>query len=429
MRHGRVAPLKNSFTFVHAADLHLDSPFRGVSILDPSIVNTLRDSTFNAYRSLIDLCIERQAAFLLVAGDVYDAEDRSLRAQLRFRDGLVRLAEKGIRAFVVHGNHDHCGTAASAIRWPENVHIFDHHKMESRVVTVNGAPAAVVYGLSHGRKSESENLAKRFRPSDMVLFGIGLLHCNVGANTGHEPYAPCELSDLLDVRLDYWALGHVHERRSLCGAPHVLYPGNIQGRHFREAGERGCFLVTVEGTEVANVEFCPLDSVRWLEASVDIGGIATIDELDRSVMETIQGLVRKSEGRAIVCRLNVEGRGSLYQELRKSNNVADLLDRVREAFEGEDPFVWVHELIIDCRPEIDVERRREAGDFLAQVLSVSAEIERSPEGAREFSRRALSCLLSNRQIEKTIGGFSEGELARMSREAELICLDSFESGE
>jgi len=429
MRHGRVAPLKNTFTFAHAADLHLDSPFRGVSIHDPSIVNTLRASTFDAYRSLIDLCVERQAAFLLIAGDVYDAEDRSLRAQLRFRDGLVRLGERGISAFVVHGNHDHYGSAASTIRWPENAHIFDRAKVESRVVTVNGDPAAVVCGISHGRKNETENLAQKFWPSDTGLFNIGLLHCNVGGNTGHEPYAPCDLSDLLDVRFDYWALGHVHERHSLCGPPHVLYPGNIQGRHFREAGARGCFLVTVEGTEVTNLEFCPLDSVRWLEASVKIDGLATIDELDRSITETVQGFVRQGEGRPVVCRVSVEGRGPLYQGLRKRNTASDLLDRVRETFEGEEPFVWINEVSIDCRPEIDVEKRREAGDFLAQVLTISAEAAQSPEGAGELGRRALSNLLSNRQLEKAIGGFSDRDIARMTREAELICLDKLEAGE
>lgn len=420
---------KNSFTFLHAADLHLDSPFKGITIHNSSIVDVLRSATFDAYRSLIDLCIERQANFLLITGDVYDAEDRSLRAQLRFRDGLIRLAERNIRAFVAHGNHDHYGSRSSTIRWPENVHIFDHHKVESEVVRVNGDPVAVISGISHARKNETQNLAKRFEPSDKELFRIGLLHCNVGSNTDHQPYAPCELYDLLDARVDYWALGHVHEKRALSSAPHVLYPGNIQGRHFREKGERGCFLVTVKDKEVTDVEFCPLDSVRWLEASVGIEGLTTIDELDRSITETVQRLVREADGRAVVCRVNVEGRGLLHQELRKNGNVSDLLDRVRETFHGDDPFVWVQEFTIDCRPEMDIQKRKEAGDFLAQVLSISEEIAQSPEKAGEMARVALSDLLGNRQFEKAIGGFSESEIAQMITEAELICLDKLDAGE
>ena len=165
-----MASKTKSFTFVHAADLHLDSPFKGLRNPDASIVGALRSATFDAYGALIDLCLERDAAFLLVAGDIYDAEDRSLRAQLRFRDGLARLAGRHIPAFVVHGNHDHYGSISSSIRWPENVRIFGHRAVESAVVERNGEPIAAISGISHGRRNETENLAMRFEPPGDRLF-------------------------------------------------------------------------------------------------------------------------------------------------------------------------------------------------------------------------------------------------------------------
>jgi exonuclease SbcD len=418
--------MKNSFTFVHAADLHLDTPFKGATIDDPSVIDALRVATFDAYRRLVDLCIERQAAFLLIAGDVYDGEDRSLRAQLRFRDGLIRLAERNIQVFVAHGNHDYSGCQASAIHWPGNVHIFGHHEVESTMARVNGLPIATIHGISHGRKNESENLARRFQVSPGELLKIGLLHCNVGLNTGHEAYAPCELPDLLDKDIDYWALGHVHERRTLDSAPYIIYSGNTQGRHFRETGARGCMVVSVEDGRIGDVEFCSTDSVRWSEGSVRIEELGTLDELERFMVASVQGLAKDVEGRGLVCRLSVQGRGRLYPELRKISCVPDLLDRLRETFRGEEPFVWVNELMIDCRPEIDMERRRDAGDFLAQVLSVSRELALSPDRAEALTRTALSDLIGHRQFERSVGGFSDSELSRMRAEAELICLDGLE---
>lgn len=426
-----MASKNKSFTFVHAADLHLDSPFKGLREADPSVVDALRSATFDAYAALIDLCLEQEAAFLLIAGDVYDAEERSLRAQLRFRDGLARLAERKIPAFVVHGNHDHYGSTSSAISWPDNVHIFDHRAVESAVVkgSDGNEPIAVICGISHGRRNETQNLARRFEPPDEVCFRIAMLHCNVGSGTGHEPYAPCDLSDLTGAGFDYWALGHVHEKAILSTAPYCVYPGNIQGRHFRETGERGCFLVTVEGREVVEVEFRPLDPVRWLEGSLRIDGLTTMDGLDRAIVDAVQGLLSKGDGRALMCRLSIEGRGSLYRELRRPGYATDLLERAREPFQGDRPFVWIDELMVDCRPETDISRRREAGDLLAEVLSISEEVRQSPGKREDLTRAALSDLVESRQFRKLFGGFSEEEIAGMIAEAELICLDKLETQE
>ena len=266
-----------------------------------------------------------------------------------------------------------------------------------------------------------------------------MLHCSVGPATGHEPYAPCELSDLVDRHdkpshgsgrgFDYWALGHVHEKAILNSGPHVVYPGNTQGRHFRETGERGCFVVTVEDGEARQIEFCPLDRVRWLETSLSISDVSTLDGLERAIVDTVQGLAGASGGRALVCRLTVGGRGSLYRELRKPGNVTDLVERARESFRGDAPFVWLQEILVDCRPETDIPRRKEAGDFLAEVLSIAEEIVKSPEKMEGFAHGALSELLRNRQFEKGIGAFPPEQIAAMMKEAELICLDKLETEE
>ena len=94
------------FRFLHAADLHLDTPFTGMRRVDASLVATLRDATTRAFDNLVNAALEHSVAFVVIAGDIYDGPERGVRAQLAFRNGLDRLAQAGIRSFVVHGNHD-----------------------------------------------------------------------------------------------------------------------------------------------------------------------------------------------------------------------------------------------------------------------------------------------------------------------------------
>jgi DNA repair exonuclease SbcCD nuclease subunit len=415
-----------SFSFVHVADLHLDSPFKGITAKNPAISDPLRSATFQAFDALIDLCIEREVQFLVVAGDIYDGEDRSLRAQLRFHDGLVRLAEKNIASYVVHGNHDPYDSRSSALSFPAKVHIFGYRAVESMPFQREGATVAVISGISHARRNETENLAKRFRRRASEPFHIGLLHCTVGSNTGHDPYAPCQLSELLEVEFDYWALGHVHEKSVLDNRSSVLYPGNTQGRSFREKGKRGCHIVTVEDGAVSNVEFYALDAIRWAEIDVGIESIPTLDRLCLALHTRVQNLAGESDGRAVICRTRLTGRGALYQELRKGNNMEELLQRVQESLASEDPFVWVQEIDFRCRPEIDPEERRKGADFLAQVLRISRELRDEPTKARQ---RELSDILSNRAVRGAVEGFTDDEIRAMVERAELICIDALEADE
>jgi len=420
----------NSFSFVHAADLHLDSPFKGITVDDKSIGNNLRSATFDAFNALIDLCIKEQVRFLLVAGDIYDGADRSLRAQLKFRDGLARLSEHDIHTFVVHGNHDPVNSQSIAIEWPINVHIFGGNKVESKTIEQNGENIALISGISHIKANETQNLTKKFSKINPGIFHIGLLHCNAGSNTGHDPYAPCELSDLTSLGMDYWALGHVHEKTILSADPHVVYAGNTQGRHIREQGERGCYLVTVEDRSVTDIRFCPLDSVRWLRATVNIEGMSTIDQLERAIGKNIQELIENcADARAIVLRITISGNGLLYTEIQKENAIFDLLDRIRETFASEDPFVWVQEIEANCRPEINLEQLKQRGDFLSQVIKIAEEINDTESSAREMLKPVLSELFENRHFQKALQELSQDEMTGIIEKAVLLCVNMLEAGE
>jgi hypothetical protein len=184
--------------------------------------------------------------------------------------------------------------------------------------------------------------------------------------------------------------------------------------------------VTVEDGAVSNLEFYALDAIRWAETEVGIDGIPTLDRLCLAFQTSVRDLAAEADGRAVICRARLTGRGPLYQELRKGNNVEELLLRVRESLAYEDPFVWVQEIDFHCRPEIDPEERRKGADFLAQVLRISGELRDGPAKARQ---RELSDLLSNRTVRGAVEGFTDDEIRAMVDSAELICIDALEADE
>lgn len=362
------------FSFIHAADLHLDSPFKGVIGDDPEIGEAIYYATFDAFDSLVNLCIDKEVNFLLIAGDVYDSKDRSLRAQLKFRDGLERLTNNNIEVFVVHGNHDPLQGWSSQITWPSGVNIFSAEQVETLSVEINGETAAYVSGISYKESEEKRNLARLFQRKEQEIFHIGLLHCSVGKNPSHENYAPCTLDDLLDSGLDYWALGHFHEKAILNRGPHVVYPGNIQGRNIKEPGERGCYLVQVSDTSEIAMDFYPLDTIQWLSLSMSIDNLRTADQLDKALFRLLDRQREEVKPCSLICNVTLTGRGPLYKELARDGAVETLLYRLRESHGHSVPFAFVQRLTVNCGPEFDMESIKSGRDFSSQVLRVAEDL-------------------------------------------------------
>ena len=210
------------FRFIHAADLHLDSPFRGLAQTSERLRNLLHSATFQALDRIVGHAIESESDFLLLAGDLYDSSDRSLRALVEFRRQMERLAEREIGAYVVHGNHDPLNGWGSEFKMPPNVLVFDGEVRDQSVIR-RGREIARVSGVSYTQERVTENLAKLFKPTLDGVYSIAMLHANIGRQSGHADYAPAPISDLRDSGFDYWALGHVHSRAVLSSsAGHCL---------------------------------------------------------------------------------------------------------------------------------------------------------------------------------------------------------------
>lgn len=406
--------------FIHAADLHLDSPFRGIRAAAPEdVARALFSATFDSYRNIIDLCTSESVDALLVAGDIYDGADRSLRAQQAFIDGLRSLDAAGIRSFVCHGNHDPLDGWEARLSYPGGCHRFGPD-FEAVPVFPDAPERGLVYGISYPTRDVYENLVALLGQVDESAFTIGLLHANVGGNPDHDLYAPCSLDDLAQSGIDYWALGHVHTRQIMRErAPTVVYPGNPQGRHPNEPGARGVYLVEVDDTGGISLDFRATDTVRWEQAIIDISALETEQDLIDGIDDAMQSLLDDADGRSVVVRVTLTGRGDLNRFLRQPGTVDDLLAGVNDQRSERLPFVWCERIQDETAAAIDRDALRSGEDFLAEVLRTADQFREDHATLND----GLADLYQHRRFRQHLVALTEEEMASLLDEAEALAVN------
>jgi DNA repair exonuclease SbcCD nuclease subunit len=363
------------FTFLHAADIHLDSPLRGLEGYADAPVDQIRQATRRAFDNLIELAIEERVAFVLLAGDLYDGDWKDYNTGLFFIDRLSRLRKENIQVFLISGNHDAASQISKSLRLPDNVHLFSTKQPET--VTLDALGVAI-HGQGYHTRALAENIARNYPQALPHYLNIGLLHTSLTGRQGHEPYAPCSLDDLKARGYDYWALGHVHQREEVDQSPWIVFPGNIQGRHIQETGGKGATLVRVEEGRIVAVEHRDLDVLRWSLCRVDLTDCATVDlaiDAVRQAMETEQA---KAEGRPLAIRLQLIGETPLHAELHRDSATLTEEFRALAAGLGE---MWLEKAVFATRrpvalaeslgeetPLADLIRAIERLDFQSETL-------------------------------------------------------------
>ncbi|OXT15187.1 DNA repair exonuclease [Bacillus sp. OG2] len=395
-------------TFIHAADLHLDSPMLGLSSLQDDLFDKIKESTFAALKNIVDAALGRKVDFVILAGDLFDGEDRSIKAQARLRKEMNRLAEKNIPVYAVHGNHDHFEGTWSHISLPDNVHIFPHQPSEESYTAPNGTTVSL-HGFSYPRRHVSERMISQYPVRGMSDFHIGILHGSLEGETGHGRYAPFILKELLDKEYDYWALGHIHKRMVLNAEPPVIYPGNTQGRSRKESGAKGCYHVTLNEAG-ADFEFLQCHSFRWEQRTVDISGLSAFDEVYSRCLQAVEE-ERKNGG--VILELFLEGASLSPQDM---NAVAggELLSLLQEEEVGNMPFVWVSAVIAEEQQSWDRNQLREKADFFSGLFAAA-------DGFEDFEE-SLGSLYSHPLARRYAESMEEGEKAVLLKEAEEMLL-------
>ncbi|MDZ7699210.1 MAG: DNA repair exonuclease [Deltaproteobacteria bacterium] len=302
------------FRFLHAADIHMDSPLRGLESFEDAPVDQIRGAVRRAFDNLVDLAIREDVRFVLIGGDLFDGDWKDYNTGIYFNNRMGALREAGIEVFMVSGNHDAVSQISRALRLPDNVTLFSHREAETRILEDLGV---AVHGQSFPSRAVLEDLTQGYPQAESGLFNIGLLHTALTGRPGHEPYAPCTLDGLKSKGYQYWALGHVHQREEVSRDPWIVFPGNIQGRHIRETGPRGCTMVTVDEGRVEAVEPYDLDVLRWAVGKVDLDGCEDEEACLERVRETMKDTLTTADGRPVALRLMLEGVTPLHGSLHE----------------------------------------------------------------------------------------------------------------
>ena len=330
----------STIRFIHTADLHLDSPFKGMASLPPQGLRQLRESTFTAFANLIQHAVNTQPDFILIVGDIYDGDHRSLRAQLKFQDGMKKLNEVDIPVFISYGNHDHLAGTWTRFDLPSNVHIFDG-EVGIANLQVNGQEV-VIHGFSYPERHVREAVVNQFPVAESEdAYHIGMLHGSVAGDGSHAVYAPFTKKELLAKRYDYWALGHIHLRQQLHAEPAIVYPGNIQGRHRNEQGWKGFYEVELSKIET-NLTFVPTSAIVFERLEMSCEDIRHANEWFESCLEVIEAF--KTTHPAGIIELLMTDIGEDADALFQQSTQEEWLDVLREYIGEEEPFVWVHAL-------------------------------------------------------------------------------------
>lgn len=363
----------SSFKFLHAADLHLDSPLLGLSVKSADFAARVEQASRQAFENLLDLAIAENVAFVVLAGDVFDGDLRNFQTGLFFTAGMRRLEEAGIRVFLIAGNHDAENRYASRLRYSANVHLFAHKAAESVEI---GELGVVVHGQSFGQRDVVENLARLYPHPVANRFNVGLLHTACAGSEGtHAVYAPCTVEQLVNHGYDYWALGHVHARAVLSEHPHVVYPGNLQGRNPRETGSKGATLVEVEDGRIIACNHHDLDVVRWARVAADISGADDLNGVLVQIRDVLDQVCSEAAGRPVALRLRLEGETLLDSEVRRGPaHVLEDIAAMLASLSGE---IWLEKLEIGTRPP----QRAEAldptvsGELASQIAAMGGELD------------------------------------------------------
>jgi DNA repair protein SbcD/Mre11 len=354
------------FQFIHAADIHLDSPLRGLDKYEGAPVEAIREATRRAFANLVSLAITEQVDFVILAGDIYDGDWKDYNTGLFFVNEVSKLDKAGIPVVLLFGNHDAASRITSHLTYPPNTRVFPTDKPDK---VIFDHLRVAVHGQGYAVQAETRNLAAEYPPRVSGYFNIGVLHTALEGREGHGTYATCTLAELLARGYEYWALGHVHKRESvnIDRHPRVEFPGNIQGRHVRETGAKGCLLVTVDAHGQAAPEFRALDVFRWENVAVDAAEAGSSAEALDATAKALADARDQAEGRKLAARILLSCCDRVHRQI--AENMAEFrFDLAGQAGLS----VWVEKIkltIVGDKQEFEPVLTRDADSELRAVLA------------------------------------------------------------
>jgi exonuclease SbcD len=333
------------FTFLHAADLHLGSPFKGLSLRDEALAARLAGASRDAFVALIDRALDEKIAFAIFAGDIFDGDWRDAAIALFFNRQIARLAREGVAIFLLKGNHDADSVVTKNLALPDLARQFSTSRAESFELP---ELRVALHGRGFSHRCEHDNLVRAFPAPRAGWFNIGVLHSSLDGRPGHAAYAPCSLDDLRARNYDYWALGHVHAHEVVSTDPFVVFPGNLQGRNIRETGAKGAVLVDVEDGRVTGLRRLVVDRARFAEIALDAADHDDAAGFLRAVEARVRAEAEQTDGRLLALRIRVFGEGPLHAKL--AADPARWRDEIEAAAQRAHEDVALERFVLDTAP-------------------------------------------------------------------------------
>lgn len=389
----------STVTFIHAADLHLGAPFKGLRTIAPAWADILLEAIPEAFRKIIDTALDQQVDFVVFAGDIFDNSHPSYADFSLFVSGLRQLNQAGIPVYFVTGNHDpYISWDNSFAALPENAHLLGATKPEFACFERDGKPLALIGGRGYytqswpSEENISEDISRETAMADLGVFApfmIGILHTGLDIDVTRSPVNP---KHLLKKDVDYWACGHVHQPRILPSKedPRIVYSGCPQGRDMKEEGGHGVFKVTLTTDAPAEVEFIPTAKVAWQHVMLDVSECATISEVQEKIVSAEFAQNAETRCQRMIFRITLTGRSSLHEEL-----TAQVLEDMRAILNDGYPFFYVDALLDKTIPLLDYKTLQKEGLFPAVYLDVMKACRSEKEATlidleKQFYQRDLS---------------------------------------
>ena len=416
--------------FIHAADLHIDSPLRGLSRYEGAPLARLRGATRRALERLVALAIDEKVDFVLMAGDLYDGKWEDFHTGLFVNAQMVALKKAGIQVFIVQGNHDAQSHMTKRIPWPDNVKVFSSRTAETVHLKNLGV---AIHGHSFPDREVAEDLVPRYPAAVPGCFNIGLLHTSLTGAEGHDTYAPTTLANLKNKGYDYWALGHIHARQVVCESPRVVFPGNLQGRHAREIGPKGCELVTVEGAAGGllgrmSARFVPLDVVRWHVVPVDLQSLAQLDDVRASVLQALHAAVDEANASEALHAMRVVLTGETVLHALEASQPGTLEATVRGAAqEFSSSVIWIERVKLQLRSPLDRAKIGQGAGALGELVRWVDELSGDGAALETFCRETLKEVLGKDKLPPEVKAAlahepSDGDIPEWGDVAALLAL-------
>lgn len=333
------------FRFVHTADIHLDSPLRSLAMRNPELAALIAGATRQALTAIVDLCLEERVDALIIAGDLYDGDQTSMKTARFLAGQMERLHQGGIAVYKVRGNHDALSKITQELILPPSLKLFGG-RAEAVEIDAGGVPIAI-HGLSFARPHAPESLLPKYARPRPGAVNIGIMHTSLQGAAGHDPYAPCALAELQGWGFDYWALGHIHVRAAYGGAATVVMPGMPQGRDIGEAGSKSVTLVTIGDDCSFRLEERMTSVAQFETVPVDLTGAASWpDAIDRieQALAAVRGSTRAPH---LVARLRLAGETSLAWRLRHGREL--LATEIEHRLAGAGG-IWIDKIEIVAQP-------------------------------------------------------------------------------